>query len=715
MIVYNKNYFHKFEPVIKKIGIAILLVMIAGKIGNNAVAQSVSRVGTSAANFLKIGVGAKALGMGEAFATQANDVSAIYWNPSGLSSVQNVQVILNHYDYIADIYFDYGAVAIPLGSAGVIGLHFAYLGMPDIERTTNGWGSSQNISNNIPGGANGAWVTPYIIDPVDNQTLYIGYVDLWKTTNRGNSFTKIGDFSGDKLKSLAICQSDPDVIVAGTNYILYKTTDGGATWTTVTSNLPTPITYVTIKDSDPNTIWATISNYSGQNVYKTTDGGTNWTNISAGLPSIPANTIVQNTLNSEEEELYVGTDAGVYMKLGTEDWTAFSTGFPNVVVDELEIYYDADNNLDSKLRAATFGRGLWESDLYSNSDILIATIFATPGCDTGTITVNSNMDGLQTFYLTDADGLELDSAEVEASSYDFEGIQDGNYKGKLKKDEVYSELTGPVELINSELPAQPDDITGEPIVCLGEESLVYEVNEMEGADIYNWVLPVGVEIVSGEGTNSIEVNITMDAVSGPITVQAENICGAGEFSNEFQVVVITIPDAAGEISGPEMINSGDEVFDYMIDEVDGAESYSWLLDPSWTLVDGDGTNHIQIMFGSDAADGTLSVSAGNMCGLGEESSLAIDVVHVGIQEIEQSAIKLFPNPTKGILNVELSKELTSDIHVKVINLLGENVLQLENVSQNQFKLDISQFTPGIYLVHIQAGNQILTKRIILDK
>lgn len=101
-----------------------------------AQAQSVSRVGTSAATFLKIGVGARPLGMGEAFTTQAQDVSAIYWNPSGLAAVQNVQLLLNHYDYIADVYFDYGAVAFPMGNIGSFGFHFAYLGMPDIERTT---------------------------------------------------------------------------------------------------------------------------------------------------------------------------------------------------------------------------------------------------------------------------------------------------------------------------------------------------------------------------------------------------------------------------------------------------------------------------------------------------------------------------------------------------------------------------------------------------
>ena len=132
----NKFYTCRIKQKQSIFFIGLLIIIIITTSGHQLIAQAVSKVGTSAANFLKIGVGAKALGMGEAFTTQAGDVSSIYWNPSGIASVDNVQILLNHYDYIADIYFDYGAVAFPLGSVGVIGIHFSYLGMPDIERTT---------------------------------------------------------------------------------------------------------------------------------------------------------------------------------------------------------------------------------------------------------------------------------------------------------------------------------------------------------------------------------------------------------------------------------------------------------------------------------------------------------------------------------------------------------------------------------------------------
>ncbi|MBN2356283.1 PorV/PorQ family protein [candidate division KSB1 bacterium] len=99
-------------------------------------AQTVSGVGTSAAAFLKIGVGGRALGMGEALATQAEDVTALFWNPAGLASISRTQILINHFDYIVDMSYEYAGIALPMRNVGTFGFFFSYLGMPDIERTT---------------------------------------------------------------------------------------------------------------------------------------------------------------------------------------------------------------------------------------------------------------------------------------------------------------------------------------------------------------------------------------------------------------------------------------------------------------------------------------------------------------------------------------------------------------------------------------------------
>ncbi len=98
--------------------------------------QTVSGVGTSAASFLKIGVGGRALAMGEALATQAEDVTALYWNPAGLAGIERMQILINHFDYIVDMSYEYAGIALPIQRVGTFGLFFSYLGMPEIERTT---------------------------------------------------------------------------------------------------------------------------------------------------------------------------------------------------------------------------------------------------------------------------------------------------------------------------------------------------------------------------------------------------------------------------------------------------------------------------------------------------------------------------------------------------------------------------------------------------
>jgi len=258
----------------------------------------------------------------------------------------------------------------------------------EIERTTNHWGSSTTISYNIPD-EQGYWVTPFIIDPLNHQTLYVGYDNVWKTTNSGNSFTKL-NMSIGSARNMAICETNTNCIYVANQSNILMTTDGGLTSNSISFGIyGGAITYIAVKYNDPNTIWATVGSYSGQSVWETKDAGQTWTNISAGLPNVPAMTIVQNKLNTSENELYIGTDVGVFVRLGNGTWENFNADLPNVVVTELEIKYGTSIS-DSKLRAATFGRGLWESDLYNiNSSMLYISSTSTQN-DISEITKNDN-------------------------------------------------------------------------------------------------------------------------------------------------------------------------------------------------------------------------------------------------------------------------------------------------------------------------------------
>ena len=96
----------------------IVLVCFA----TTAFSQNVSKVGTTAASFLEIEVGARAVGMGGAFMAVANDATAIYWNPAGLARLSGGEAILCHNRWLAGINFDFAGIVLPLSQFGTIGV-----------------------------------------------------------------------------------------------------------------------------------------------------------------------------------------------------------------------------------------------------------------------------------------------------------------------------------------------------------------------------------------------------------------------------------------------------------------------------------------------------------------------------------------------------------------------------------------------------------------
>lgn len=118
--------------------IAVLLFAITvfprvslGDINKNA--------GTRAMSFLKIGVGAEAIGMGESHVAAANDLYSSYWNPAGLSHIQRSQFGFMHNQWFEDIKHEYIGYVQPLGGLGVIGTSILYLSYGEIQgRDENG-------------------------------------------------------------------------------------------------------------------------------------------------------------------------------------------------------------------------------------------------------------------------------------------------------------------------------------------------------------------------------------------------------------------------------------------------------------------------------------------------------------------------------------------------------------------------------------------------
>jgi len=93
---------------------------------------AVSKTGTTAGQFLKIGVGSRASAMGSAYVAVANDASAIFWNPAGLARLNGHEAILAHSDWLADINYEFGGLVIKMGNAGVIAASLTILSMGEM-------------------------------------------------------------------------------------------------------------------------------------------------------------------------------------------------------------------------------------------------------------------------------------------------------------------------------------------------------------------------------------------------------------------------------------------------------------------------------------------------------------------------------------------------------------------------------------------------------
>ena len=112
--------------------LALLSVLI---MSTAASLQGLDNVGTTAGQFLKIEVGARATGMGGSFVALADDPSALYWNPAGISLLDGPSFTASHIEWFADITHDFVGFALPFKD-GALGISVITLNTGRMEQTT---------------------------------------------------------------------------------------------------------------------------------------------------------------------------------------------------------------------------------------------------------------------------------------------------------------------------------------------------------------------------------------------------------------------------------------------------------------------------------------------------------------------------------------------------------------------------------------------------
>lgn len=192
---------------------------------------------------------------------------------------------------------------------------------------------------------------------------------------------------------------------------LYRTTAAGVAgastpWTDLTTNTVTndpgsrfnaggfDISSIAVDHSDPSgmTVYATVQGFGYPHVYRSINGGSTWLNISANLPNAPANAVAVDPNNPRV--VYVAMDTGVYVATDVTTcvsavtgatgacWSVYGSSLPNAPVTALSLAAGATLPGSSQagiLRAATYGRGVWQIPLYTAGQTSSAAIGLAPG------------------------------------------------------------------------------------------------------------------------------------------------------------------------------------------------------------------------------------------------------------------------------------------------------------------------------------------------
>ncbi len=238
----------------------------------------------------------------------------------------------------------------------------------NIVKTIDGGMSSFSITNGLDLSRTN-WSTPFEMDPVNPQTLYLGSWKLFQTDNGGTQWRAVSPDltrgANGRLGTITAIAVAPAatlaqrfLYVATDDAKLSVSTDGGLSWNDRTGNLPRRYMTDVVADlRTPEVAYVSLSGYNldeiTPRIYRTGDAGLTWTDMSGNLPDAPVNSLVIDY--NYDAVLYAGTDVGVfYSSNNGVSWNVLGSGLPNSPVFDLNLH-----QATGKLVAATHGRSMF--------------------------------------------------------------------------------------------------------------------------------------------------------------------------------------------------------------------------------------------------------------------------------------------------------------------------------------------------------------------
>ncbi|MGB0870550.1 MAG: VPS10 domain-containing protein [Flavobacteriales bacterium] len=353
-----------------------------------------------------------------------------------------------------------------------------------LQNSSNGGNSVDDLGTP---GVDGQWVTPMEWD-AENNRIIAGYDKLF--TNDGTFFgwSEISTFTFPALiGEIELYNDKTNTMLVSTNEDgVFRTIDGGATWTNVITNLPTSsalIKDIEFDESDSNHFFIVQS----FNIYETTDAGATWSNINGNLPFTVFNDIEMDH-SQTNKSLYVATDVAVhYFNNTLGNWIPFNENLPNVVVSDIEILSDFN-----AIRVGTYGRGIYASHLF-DQDI-----------HQHDAQIWSKDIGVDTLCSTDSQPIRF---EIKNRAWDT--INNVSYEILIN-----NVSSGTNTWSGQILPFQRDFINSTPqnfsVGVNNVEIIISQPNGMDDSAPENDTLRTSIFVEGGTGTNTVLLELNLD-------------------------------------------------------------------------------------------------------------------------------------------------------------------------------------------------------------
>lgn len=264
----------------------------------------------------------------------------------------------------------------------------------------------------------------------------------------------------------------------------------------------------------------------------------------------------------------------------------------------------------------------------------------------------------------------------------------------------------------------PGVITGTSSGLCGASAVNYSTTGSLFASSYNWTVPSGAVITSGQGSNAIQVDFSGATGGGNVSVQAINGCGTSANRN---LAVKLTPGQPSVISGP-LSNCPGSVANYSVGAVPSATGYNWIVPGTASITGGQGTNAISVQWGLTEASGlTIRVIPSNACGNGTQRvQNGVSVANAACARLAAGTINdltVYPNPASQDAIIRFTMEDASPAVIQIADITGRIVSTTTydlTAGTHQLNLGVEELAAGLYTVSVVTSEKQSSLRLIIE-